>query len=108
MSNLHCRCLVERAYQRALAQFYLECIVFVSVSVCKRGISCGALAPCAQDLALQHRLSGGRAPRDGGNATERQSDIADLVLFKIKRHDGGRERKFIGFPIANLEENRPP
>src|SRR2546430_1787822 len=54
-------------------------------------------------LALEQRLRFSRAPRHGGDATQRDTRIPDRAALDIERDRSRREREFIGLPVARLQ-----
>src|SRR5260370_5260988 len=49
-----------------------------------------------------------RAPRHGGDAAERDADLARPALLEVERDGGGGECELVGAAVANLEVQRAP
>src|SRR5205814_1065220 len=104
---LHCASLVQRPKQRLLTELDLERIVFVSQRSAKGGIGGGLFRCPVKGLALERSLRGIRTPRNGRDTAERNAGISDPAMIEIKGDNCGRERKFIGLAVSNLDEYRP-
>ena len=108
MSDLHRRGLAQRAHQRALSEFDLECVVLarlwpwrkrrrppLSTSLSSSGLAAAALLPP-------------RVARHGTVATPPSAMRAsrDRAVVEIERDRGRRQRELVGFAVADLQIER--